>query len=66
MMDVKAVRRKLNVSQKELATAIDVSVDTVKSWEQQRRTPTGLACKVLTLLSCEPELFSKFAQPREN
>ena len=59
--DVKAIRAQLDVSQKELAQAIVVSVDTVKSWEQGRRNPTGLASKVLNLLSKEPELFAKFA-----
>ncbi|CED71294.1 putative DNA-binding protein [Aliivibrio wodanis] len=44
-----------------MAMAIDVSVDTVKSWEQGRRNPTGLASKVLNLLSKEPELYSKFS-----
>lgn len=57
--DVKAIRAKLNVSQKELAEAIFVSVDTVKSWEQGRRNPTGLVSRVLTMLSKEPELLQK-------
>lgn len=59
--DVKAIRSQLDVSQKELADAMDVSIDTVKSWEQGRRNPTGLASKVLFLLSKEPELYAKFA-----
>ena len=59
--DVKAIRAQLDVSQKELAQAIDVSVDTVKSWEQGRRNPTGLASKVLMLISQDPSLYSKFA-----
>ena len=59
--DVKAIRAQLDVSQKELAQAIDVSVDTVKSWEQGRRNPTGLASKVLMLISKDPSLYSKFA-----
>ena len=59
--DVKAIRAQLDVSQKELAQAMDVSIDTVKSWEQGRRNPTGLASKVLTLLSKEPELYAKFS-----
>ena len=59
--DVKAIRAQLDVSQKELANAMDVSIDTVKSWEQGRRNPTGLASKVLTLLSREPELYTKFS-----
>lgn len=58
--DVKAIRAELNVSQKELAKAMDVSIDTVKSWEQGRRNPTGLASKVLMLLAKEPTLYSKF------
>ena len=59
--DVKAIRAELNVSQKELAKAMDVSIDTVKSWEQGRRNPTGLASKVLMLLAKDPTLYSKFA-----
>ena len=58
--DVKAIRTQLAVTQKELAQAMDVSVDTVKSWEQGRRNPTGLASKVLMLLSKDPDLYSKF------
>lgn len=59
--DVKLIRSQLDVSQKELANAMDVSVDTVKSWEQGRRNPTGLASKVLNLLAKEPELYTKFS-----
>lgn len=59
--DVKAIREQLHVTQKELAYAMDVSVDTVKSWEQGRRNPTGLASKVLTLISKEPELYAKLS-----
>ncbi len=59
--DVKAIRAQLHISQKDLAEAMDVSLDTVKSWELGRRNPTGLASKVLTLLSKEPQLYAKFA-----
>lgn len=59
--DVKAIRAQLDVSQKELAQAMDVSVDTVKSWEQGRRNPTGLASKVLLLMAREPEMYVKFS-----
>ena len=61
LADVKAIRAQLDVSQKELANAMDVSIDTVKSWEQGRRNPTGLASKVLTLLSKDPDLYTKFS-----
>lgn len=59
LADVKAIRAELNVTQKELAKAMDVSVDTVKSWEQGRRNPTGLASKILVLLEKEPSLYNK-------
>ena len=59
--DIKLLSAELNVSQKELAKAMDVSIDTVKSWEQGRRNPTGLASKVLMLLAKDPTLYSKFA-----
>ncbi len=36
VVDVKAIRASLNVSQQEFALAIGSSVDTVKSWESQR------------------------------
>lgn len=59
--DVKAIRAQLHITQKELANAMDVSVETVKKWEQGKRNPTGLANKVLALLSSDPSMFEKFA-----
>ncbi|GAA0511617.1 NadS family protein [Tatumella terrea] len=59
--DVKAIRAKLNVSQAELAAALGTSLDTVKSWEQKRRNPTGLAAKVLATLQDDPQYFKVLA-----
>ncbi len=59
--DVKALRAKLNVSQKDLALTMNVSVDTVKSWEKGRRNPTGLASKILHLIESEPEIYTKLS-----
>jgi DNA-binding XRE family transcriptional regulator len=39
--DVKAVRKKLPVSQGEVANTIGVSVATLRNWEQGRRVPEG-------------------------
>ena len=62
--DIKAIRAELSITQKELANAMDVSLETIKSWEQGKRTPTGLANKVLSLLSKEPALLKKFTSVR--
>jgi len=59
--DVKAIRAKLNVSQAELAAALGTSLDTVKSWEQKRRNPTGLAAKVLATIQDDPHYFKVLA-----
>lgn len=40
--DVKAISEPLIVSQREMANALDTSVETIKSWEAKRRKPTGL------------------------
>ena len=59
--DVKAIRESLNVSQAELAEALGTSLDTVKSWEQKRRNPTGLAAKVLATIQEDPQYFNVLA-----
>jgi DNA-binding transcriptional regulator YiaG len=59
--DVKALRAKLNVSQQELADALGTSVDTIKSWENKRRNPTGLAAKVLATIQDNPTYFHDLA-----
>lgn len=35
--DIKKIKERLSLTQKELATMLKVSVDTVNSWEQGRR-----------------------------
>ncbi|WP_458526480.1 NadS family protein [Onishia taeanensis] len=47
--DVKAIRAQLHVSQAEFANTMGTSVDTIRSWETERRNPTGLAAKVMTI-----------------
>ena len=55
--NVKAIRLKLDVSQQELANALGTSVDTIKSWENKRRNPTGLAAKVLATIQDNPSFY---------
>ena len=59
--DVKAIRSKLSVSQLEFANALGTSVDTIKSWENKRRNPTGLAAKVLATIQDDPKYFHEIA-----
>lgn len=49
------VRRKLGFSQAEFAGRIDVSLDTIRNWEQGKRSPTGAAKALLKILDKAPE-----------
>jgi putative transcriptional regulator len=49
------VRRRLGFSQVEFAERIDVSLDTIRNWEQGKRSPTGAAKALLKVLDKAPE-----------
>jgi putative transcriptional regulator len=49
------VRRRLGFSQAEFAERIDVSLDTIRNWEQGKRCPTGAAKALLKILDKAPE-----------
>lgn len=49
------VRRRLGFSQVEFAERIDVSLDTIRNWEQGKRCPTGAAKALLKILDKAPE-----------
>ncbi|HCM61916.1 MAG TPA: transcriptional regulator [Morganella sp. (in: Bacteria)] len=56
--DVKAIRQHAGLKQSEFADAIGSSIDLVRSWEQQRRIPSGIALKMLCLIEKQPALLS--------
>ena len=49
------VRRRLGLSQAEFSQRIDVSIDTIRNWEQGKRCPTGAAKALLKVLDKAPE-----------
>lgn len=56
-MDIKAIRQKLDKSQREFALMIGVSVGTLQNWEQGRRKPVGPARALLRVAAQSPEAF---------
>lgn len=54
-VDVKDVREKLHVSQKEFAGYFGVSIRTIQEWEQHRRTPTTIALNFLKVIDKAPK-----------
>ncbi len=59
MLDVaryaRRVRRRLGLTQVELARRIDVPHETIRNWEQGKRCPTGAARALLRILDKAPE-----------
>jgi putative transcriptional regulator len=53
--DVRAVRSKLNLSQPVFADLMGVSAILVQSWEQGKRKPSRMACRLLEEIERNPE-----------
>ena len=50
------VRHRLGLSQSQFALRIEVSLETIRNWEQGKRSPTGAAKALLRLLDKTPQL----------
>jgi len=59
VVDVRAVRVKLAMSQADFADAFGVSVATVRNWEQGRRIPRGPARVLLNIIEQEPDAVQR-------
>jgi len=62
-IDVKAIRAKTGLSQREFAQMIQISTRTLQNWEQRRRNPTGPAAALLQIVSAEPEIALRSLHP---
>ena len=52
----KRVRERIGLSQQEFSNRIDVSLETIRNWEQGKRSPTGAAKALLKILDRAPEV----------
>ena len=57
--EIKAIRKKLHISQSKFAILIGVNTATLQNWEQGRRFPTGPACALLRVAAKNPEIVYK-------
>jgi putative transcriptional regulator len=55
-VDVKAVRKKVGMSQREFAASFGISLGTLRHWEQGTRQPHGPARVLLNVVAKEPKL----------
>lgn len=54
-INVRRIRKKLNMSQAVFANYFGVNLRTVQDWEQGRRVPTGAARNFLFVIDQEPD-----------
>ncbi|MCB1234492.1 MAG: helix-turn-helix domain-containing protein [Verrucomicrobiae bacterium] len=54
-IDVKALRKRIGLSQGEFSRMIGVSIKTLQNWEQGRREPEGPAKALLRVVEKEPQ-----------
>jgi len=55
--NAKEIRSKLKLTQDEFAGLLNISVGTLKNWEQARRKPEGPARVLLSVAATHPEIF---------
>jgi putative transcriptional regulator len=60
---IKAVRRKIGVSQKSFAAMLNVSARTLQEWEQGRRQPNGPAQSLLAIAAKRPDVIHEVFAP---
>jgi len=54
-VDVKTIRKQLNLSQNKFAIMLGISIGTLRNWEQGRRKPVGPARTLLRVVAKHPE-----------
>lgn len=55
--DVAALRKFVGLSQREFASALGISVHTLRNWEQDRRFPEGPALALLRIAARHPRII---------
>ena len=63
--DVQKIRANYNLSQKEFASMLGISKDTLQNWEQGRRQPQGAARVLLQVAAKHPEAVWDVVQPKK-
>ena len=61
-VDVRRIREQLGLTRDEFSRRYGFNTRTVEGWEQGRRTPTGPARTLLTVLAHEPEAVERALQ----
>lgn len=61
--NIKKIRARYHLSQKEFATLLGISVATLRNWEQGRREPEGAAKILLQVAARHPDVVWDVVKP---
>lgn len=56
-----SARQSVNLTQKEFARLLNVSIDSIQDWEQGRRSPRGAAKTLLRIAQKHPEVLAQIS-----
>ena len=62
---VRALRKKLGLSQVQFARRFGFTLDTIQQYEQGRRRPSGPAASYLRVIDADPEAVIRALRPRK-
>ncbi|MGE3371511.1 MAG: helix-turn-helix domain-containing protein [Rhizobiaceae bacterium] len=65
-VDAKAIRKKLDLTQDQMAAALGTSPSGYKKWEQGKRQPSGAARTLLRVMEKEPEAVLRALSTEEH
>jgi putative transcriptional regulator len=60
--DIYAIRRRTRRTQEQFADALGIPPNTLRSWEQHRKRPSGAARALLRLIEQRPELLDSLVK----
>ena len=60
--EIRAIRKKNDLSQNDLADALGVKKKTVQAWEASRNVPAGSSARLLAMFDKHPEMISELLE----
>ena len=54
-LNITEIRNKTHKTQEEFAAMLNISIGTLRNWEQGRRKPAGAALSLLKIVSADPQ-----------
>jgi len=63
--EVRDLRRRAKLTQAEFAARLGVPLETIRNWEQGKRSPRGPARALLTVIAHEPDMVFAALAPRD-